>query len=119
MLPPNFLTIPQIQHERHDGSKRMHLTVLLEVLLKTYNPNVDAAEGENREPKVVERVIPCQNVLSNFTRVLWALKVRNSFASVTGNEFSKRDQRNAVDWLSGAIGEVGCNMTRRNSCALG
>ena len=43
MLPPNFLTIPQLQHERHDVSKLMHLTALLEYLLKIYKPNVTAA----------------------------------------------------------------------------
>jgi outer membrane biosynthesis protein TonB len=106
MLPPNFLTIPQIQHERHPGSKLMHLTVLLEFLLKNYNPNVEAAEGENREPKVGERVIACQDILTDFKRVLWALKVRNSFAHVTGNEFNERDHRNAVDCLIEAIGDV-------------
>jgi hypothetical protein len=34
MLPPNFLTLPQIQHEPHVGSKLMHLTTWLEYLLK-------------------------------------------------------------------------------------
>ncbi|MBI1766350.1 MAG: energy transducer TonB [Acidobacteria bacterium] len=105
MLPPNFLTIPQIQHERHAGSKLMHLTTLLEYLLKMYNPDVAAAD-EGREPKVGERVIACQHSLSNFTRVLWALKVRNSFAHVTGNEFNERDHQNAVNCLIEAIGDV-------------
>lgn len=105
MLPPNFLTIPQIQNERHAGSKLMHLTTLLEYLLKLYRPDVAAAE-EGREPKVGERVIACQDVLSNFTRVLWALKVRNSFAHVTANEFSERDHRGAVDCLIEAIGDL-------------
>jgi hypothetical protein len=105
MLPPNFLTIPQIQRERHAGSKLMHLTTLLEYLLKLYNPNVTAAEV-GKEPKVGERVIACQHIFSNFTRVLWALKVRNTFAHVTGNEFSERDHQNAVDCLIEAIGDV-------------
>jgi hypothetical protein len=105
MLPPNFLTIPQIQNERHAGSKLLHLTTLLEYLLKIYNPDVLAAEA-GKEPKVGERVIACQHVFSNFTRVLWALKVRNSFAHVTDNEFSERDHRNAVDCLIEAIGDV-------------
>lgn len=106
MLPPNFLTIPQIQHERHAGSKLMHLTVLLEFLLKTYNLNVEAAEAGGREPKVGERVLADKHLFNDFTRVLWALKVRNSFAHVTGNEFSERDHRNAVDCLIEAIGDV-------------
>lgn len=105
MLPPNFLTIPQIQRESHAGSKLFHLTVLLEYLLKIYNPNVAAAEA-GKEPKVGERVIACQDIFTNFTRVLWALKVRNTFAHVTGNEFSKRDHQNAVDCLIEAIGDV-------------
>lgn len=58
MLPPNFLTIPQIQRERHAGSKLFHLTTLLEFLLKLYKPDVAAAD-EGKEPKVGERVIAC------------------------------------------------------------
>ncbi len=106
MLPPNFLTIPQIQHERHAGSKLMHLTTLLEYLLKLHNPNVVAAE-EGKEPKVGERVIACQEVFSNFKRVLTALRVRNSFAHVMQDaEYSERDHQNAVDCLIEAIGDV-------------
>jgi hypothetical protein len=105
MLSPNILTIPQIQHERHAGSKLMHLTTLLEYLLKIYNPDVLAAEA-GKEPKVGERVIACQEVFNDFTRVLWALKVRNSFAHVTGNEFGERDHQNAVNCLIEAIGDV-------------
>lgn len=106
MLPPNFLTIPQIQRERHAGSKLFHLTTLLEFLLKTYKPNVVAAE-EGKEPKVGERVIACQEVFSNFKRVLTALRVRNSFAHVMQDaEYSARDHQEAVNCLIEAIGDV-------------
>ena len=106
MLPPNFLTLPQIQHERHAGSKLMHLTTLLEYLLKLYHPNVIAAE-EGRDPKVGERVIACQEVFGNFKKVLTALRVRNSFAHVMEDvEFSVQDHQKAVDWLIEAISDV-------------
>lgn len=105
MLPPNFLTIPQIQHERHAGSKLMHLTVLLEYLLKLCNPNVTAAET-GKDPKVGERILADKHLFNDFTRVLWALRVRNSFAHVTGNEFTERDHQNAVNCLIEAIGDV-------------
>ncbi len=106
MLPPNFLTIPQIQHERHAGSKLMHLTTLLEYLLKLYNPNVAAADV-GKDPKVGERVIACQEVFSNFKKVLTALRVRNSFAHVMEDaEYTERDHRNAVDCLIEAIGDI-------------
>lgn len=106
MLPPHFLTIPQIQQERHTISKLFYLVTLLEYLLKLYNPNITAAE-EGRDPKVGERVLANQHLFNNFTRVLWSLKVRNSFAHVIeGNSFSARDQQNAVDCLIEAIGDV-------------
>ena len=35
MLPPNLLTILQIQHARHPGRELLHLTTLLEFLLKS------------------------------------------------------------------------------------
>jgi TonB family protein len=106
MLPPNFLTIPQIQNERQVGSKLMYLTTLLEYLLKLYNPNVTAAE-EGRDPKVGERVIACQHIFDNVAKVLWALKIRNSFAHVIETaSFTERDHRNAVDYLIEAIGDV-------------
>lgn len=106
MLPPNLLTIPQIQHERYASSKLMYLTTLLEYLLKLYNPNVTAAE-EGKEPKVGERVIACQEVFSNFKKVLTALRVRNSFAHVMQDaEYTERDHRNAVDCLIEAVGDV-------------
>ncbi|MEP7341945.1 MAG: energy transducer TonB [Acidobacteriota bacterium] len=106
MLLPTFLTIPQIQHERHAGSKLMHLTTLLEYLLKLYNPNVAAADV-GKDPKVGERVIACQEVFSNFKKVLTALRVRNSFAHVMEDaEYTERDHRNAVDCLIDAIGDI-------------
>lgn len=106
MLPPNFLTIPQIQQERHAISKLFYLVTLLEYLLKLYNPNVIAA-NVGKEPKVGERVLDCRDVFSNFHRVLWSLKVRNSFAHVIeGASFSMLEQQNAVDYLIEAIGDV-------------
>lgn len=106
MLPPNFLTIPQIQHERYAGSKLIHLTTLLEYVLKLYNPNVTGAE-EGREPKVGERVLADKHLFDNVKNVLWALRVRNSFAHVMENaDFTERDHRNAVDYLVEAIGDV-------------
>ncbi|HMX29388.1 MAG TPA: energy transducer TonB [Blastocatellia bacterium] len=106
MLPPNFLTIPQIQHERHAGSKLMHLTTLLEYLLKLYNPHVAAADV-GKDPKVGERVIACQQVLGDFKNVLWALKVRNAFAhALEGVSYTEREQQNAVNYLIEAIGDM-------------
>jgi len=106
MLPPNFLTIPQIQRERHAGSKLIHLTTLLEYVLKLYNPKVTGAE-EGREPKVGERVLADKQLFENVKNVLWALRVRNSFAHVMEHvEFTERDHRNAVDYLIEAIGDV-------------
>src|SRR5262245_7420202 len=105
MLPQNLLTIPQIQRERLAGSKLIYLTTLLEYLLTIYNPNVVGADA-GKDPKVGERVIACQDILSNFTRVLWSFKVRNSLAHQTGNTFSESDHRNAVDCLIEAIGDV-------------
>jgi hypothetical protein len=106
MLPPNFLTIPQIQHERHAGSKLIHLTALLEFVLRQYNPGVTGAD-EGREPKVGERVLADKHLFDNVKNVLWALRVRNSFAHVMEQvEFSERDHRNAVDYLIEAIGAV-------------
>ena len=106
MLPTIFLTIPQIQRERHAGSKLLHLTRLLEYLLKFYNPNVTAVE-EDKYPTVGERVLACEHLFDNVAKVLWALKVRNSFAHVIETaDFTKRDYRNAVDYLIEAIGDV-------------
>ncbi len=106
MLPHGLLTIPQIQREQHAGSKMVHLAKLLEYVLKLYNPNVTAAD-EGKDPKVGERVIACQHLFNDVSHVLWALKVRNSFAHVIESaSFSERDHRNAVDYLIEAIGDV-------------
>ncbi len=105
MLPPNLYTIPQIQSERTTGSKLIHLTTLLEFLLKTYNPNVAAAD-RGRDPKVGERVLASKQVFSDFTRVLWALKVRNTVAHAIETDFTESDRRNAAECLVEAIGDV-------------
>jgi len=112
MLPHSLLTIPQIQHERHLSSQLIHLTTLLEYVLKLYHPNVTGADG--RDPKVGERVLACQGLFNDVRHVLWALKVRNSSAHALENaSWSEKDRQNAVNYLIEAIGAVCAHLPRQ------
>lgn len=105
MLPPNFLTIPQIQREQRVGSKLMHLTALLEYLLRLCNPNLLNEAG--REASLGERVNAFKHLFDRIDQVFWAVKVRNYF--IHGLEtvsYTDRDAQNAINYLIEAIGTV-------------
>lgn len=105
MLPPNFLTIPQIQREQRVGSKLMHLTALLEYLLRLCNPNLLNEAG--REASLGERVNAFKHLFDRIDHVFWAVKVRNYF--IHGLEtvsYTDRDAQNAINYLIEAIGTV-------------
>ncbi|MBL8170428.1 MAG: TonB family protein [Acidobacteria bacterium] len=105
MLPPTFLTIPQIEREQRAGSKLMHLTALLEYLLRLCNPNLLNDAG--REPSLGERINAFKHLFDKIDQVFWAVKVRNAFVhGLEGSTYSDRDARNAVNYLIEAIGVV-------------
>jgi CRISP-associated protein Cas1 len=96
MLPPNLLTVPQIQHERHVGSKLVNLTTLIEYMLKLYNPNVALAEV-SKCPGGDERVRACGR-------------------SGAGREFACRDADSADDRYRRIVAIVGGKI--RNMIAM-
>lgn len=105
MLPPNFLTIPQIKRERHASSKLVHVTALLEYLLRLCDP--DLLNDAGREPSLGERVNAFKNLFERIDLVFWAVKVRNNFVHGLENAtYTERDANNAVGYLIEAIETV-------------